>query len=77
MASTSKKGGKKVRNNLITRRKAKGLSQEQMAQKIGCERSTYSGYELGYFNPSMEKALKIKEVLGYTKDDIFSNENVS
>ena len=77
MASTSKKGWKKVRNNLITRRKAKGLSQEQMAQKIGCERSTYSGYELGYFNPSMEKALKIKEVLGYTKDDIFSNENVS
>lgn len=66
-----------MRNNLIARRKAKRLSQEQMAQKIGCERSTYSGYELGYFNPSMEKALKIKEVLGYTKDDIFLNENVS
>ena len=66
-----------MRNNLIARRKAKGLSQEQMAQKIGCERSTYSGYELGYFNPSMEKALKIKKVLGYTKDDIFLDENVS
>lgn len=66
-----------MRKNLIARRKAKKLSQEQMAQKIGVERSTYSGYELGYFNPSMKKALKIKQVLGYSKDDIFLNEEVS
>lgn len=65
-----------MRNNLIARRKAKKLSQEQMAEQIGCERSTYSGYELGYFNPSMKNALKIKEILGYTKDDIFSNQDV-
>lgn len=62
-----------MRVNLIKRRKMKKLSQEQMAKRIDVERSTYSGYELGYFNPSMEKALKIKEVLGYSKDDIFLN----
>lgn len=66
-----------MRKNLIERRKMKNLSQEQMAEKIGVARSTYSGYELGYFNPSMKKALKIKEVLGYSNDDIFRNEEVS
>lgn len=66
-----------MRKNLIARRKAKKLSQEEMAKKIGVERSTYSGYELGYFNPSMKRALKIKEILGYSKDDIFLNEQVS
>ncbi len=66
-----------MRTNLIQRRKAKKFSQEQMAKKIGIERSTYSGYELGYFNPSMKNALKIKEILGYTKDDIFLNTDVS
>ncbi len=66
-----------MRKNLIARRKAKKLSQEEMAQKIGVERSTYSGYELGYFSPSMKNALKIKEILGYSKDDIFSNQRDS
>ena len=66
-----------MRKKLIERRKNKKLSQEQMAEKIGIERSTYSGYELGYFNPSMKNALKIKQILGYSKDDIFLDDEVS
>lgn len=63
-----------MRKKLIEKRKSKKMSQEQIAQKIGVERSTYSGYERGYFNPSMKSALKIKEVLGYSRDDIFFND---
>jgi len=42
-----------------------------MASKLNIARTTYTGYENGNFSPSLETALRIKEILKYKKDDIF------
>lgn len=65
-----------MRTKLIEVRKKKKLTQEQMAQKLNISRTTYTGYENGTFSPSLEKALEIKKILGYKKDDIFLISNV-
>lgn len=66
-----------MRDKLIEIRKKKGLTQEEMADKLNIARTTYTGYENGKFSPSLEIALKIKEILKYKKDDIFLTNNVS
>ena len=66
-----------MRNKLIEIRRAKGFSQEEMADKLNIARTTYTGYENGNFAPSLEIALQIKMLLDYEKDDIFLNFNVS
>ena len=58
-------------NKLEELRKKKGFTQKEMAEKLGIARSTYSGYEKGYFFPPITIAIKIKEILKYKKDDIF------
>lgn len=66
-----------MREKLISARKQKGLTQQEIAEMIGVSRTTYTGYEKGNYSPSLEKAVKIKEVLKYKNDDIFLNTNVS
>lgn len=61
-----------MRKKLIEIRKKRGFTQSQMAEKLQIARSTYTGYEKGNFSPSLESALKIKKILNYQKDDIFS-----
>ena len=65
-----------MRLKLIEIRKKKKLTQEEMAKKLNISRTTYTGYEKGTFNPSLEKALEIKKILGYKNDDIFLIYNV-
>lgn len=65
-----------MRLKLIEVRKRRKKTQEEIAEMIGVSRSTYTGYEKGDFDPSLEKALKIKEILKYKNDDIFLNSNV-
>lgn len=65
-----------MRYNLIRLRKDKGLTQENVSKLIDVKRSTYNAYELGTVDPSLEKAIKIKKLFKYEKDDIFLNENV-
>ncbi len=60
-----------MRERLRKIRLKKGLTQEELAGKIGIDRSTYTNIELGYKNPSLKVALKIKEELDYKDDDIF------
>ena len=52
----------------------RNLTQEDIASKLGIDRATYTNIELGNRNPSLEVALKIKQVLRYKNDDIFLNE---
>ena len=66
-----------MRYNLINQRKKKKMTQKNVSDLIEVSRSTYNAYELGTIDPPLEKALKIKEILKYNKDDIFLNENVS
>ena len=66
-----------MRKKLILLRKKHNLTQEHMAELIGVSRTTYTGYENGRVNPSLENGLRIKKILNYTFDDIFLNTNVS
>lgn len=61
----------KVRLNLRKRREMLGLTQEEVAKKVGIARNTYTNIELGVKNPSFTVALKIKEAVSYYDDDIF------
>ncbi len=47
------------------------LTHEELAEKVGINRATYTNIELGYKNPSLKVAIKIKDVLNYHDDDIF------
>lgn len=65
-----------MRINMINRRKKLRLTQEQVANKAGIARTTYTNIELGDKNPSLAVALKIKEALRTDKDDIFLTNHV-
>ncbi|MDU2686203.1 helix-turn-helix domain-containing protein [Paeniclostridium sordellii] len=62
-----------MRTNLKEVRKNKNLTQLQVANKLNIERSYYTKTERGQRTPSLDIALKIKEILNYNDDDIFKN----
>lgn len=62
-----------MRTNLKEVRKNKNLTQLQVANKLNIERSYYTKIERGQRTPSLDIALKIKEILNYNEDDIFKN----
>ncbi|RGX07458.1 helix-turn-helix transcriptional regulator [Paraclostridium sordellii] len=62
-----------MRTNLKEVRKNKNLTQPQVANKLNIERSYYTKIERGQRTPSLDIALKIKEILNYNDDDIFKN----
>jgi transcriptional regulator with XRE-family HTH domain len=50
-----------ISQNLKNIRKRKGLSQEEMAQKLKLNRSTYSGYENEVAQPNLETLLLLAQ----------------
>lgn len=54
-----------MRDWLIKRRKLKGLTQEQVARKVGISRSYYSEIETGEKTPSGKTAKRISDVLEF------------
>lgn len=56
--------GKKIK----TLRKTRGLSQEDLAFKLGMQRSTISNYEIGRRSPSLRELEKISSILGVGLD---------
>jgi putative transcriptional regulator len=65
-----------MRINMINRRTELGLTQEDVANMANIARSTYTNIELGYKNPSLTVALKIKKILKCKDDNIFLISNV-
>jgi putative transcriptional regulator len=61
---------------MIKRRKKLGLTQKEVAKRVSIARTTYTNIELGDKNPSLQVALRIKEVLEVEDDDIFLISNV-
>lgn len=47
------------------------LTQQDLADKVGCSRQTIHSIESGKFVPSVELALKISRVLGCKVEDLF------
>jgi len=60
-----------MRKALYSRRKYKGYTQAEVAEKAGINRASYVHVERGTRNPSLNVAIKIAEVLECKMDDIF------
>ena len=61
--------------NLKEMRIAKGLTQEQLANECGVQRTTITMIELGVNKPSVELAKKLGEILEVKWSDVFEDDN--
>ena len=70
-------------NRLYESRKQKGLSQEELANKINVSRQTISKWEIGDSTPDMEKLHALSDLFGISLDELVTGnspvvcENVS
>ena len=55
-------------------RECLGLTQEQVAQALHIDRSTYAYYELGRSNPSLEAIVRLANIFGVTTDALLCRE---
>ncbi len=58
------------KDNLISLRKIKNLSQDELAEKINVSRQTVSKYETGESFPDIEKAAAIAELFDVSLDEL-------
>jgi len=62
--------------NLCAWRRAKGLSQKEMSERLGVHINTYQKWEHSPKKISIENATKIAEIFGVSIDDISFKEEV-
>lgn len=62
--------------NIYNLRKNKGLSQEQLADKISVTRQTISNWELGETYPNPEQLKLLSKLLDISIDDLIENESI-
>ena len=55
-------------------RAAKGLSQQELADRLGVSRQTINAIEKGDYNPTIRLCIGICRVLGLTLNDLFWKE---
>lgn len=53
-------------------RAAMGLSQEDLANRVGVRRETIARLEKGLYNPSLKLAMDIAKVFGKTVEEVFT-----
>lgn len=61
--------GKKIMNL----RKEKGLSQEELAEKVGVARQTISKWELGETSPDLKQAKELSKIFNVSLDELVDN----
>lgn len=61
-------------DNLVSLRKLNGMSQEQLAEKIGVSRQTLSKYETGEALPDIGKCRVLADVFNVSMDDLVNYE---
>ena len=57
-------------------RARRNLSQQQVANHIGCSAVAYSRYENGIRQPSIETLLRVADLFGVTVDFLLGRQNV-
>ena len=57
-------------NKLYELRKQKGLSQEELANRLNVSRQTVSKWEVGESSPDMEKLVAISELFDISLDEL-------
>ncbi|MCI8526607.1 MAG: helix-turn-helix transcriptional regulator [Oscillospiraceae bacterium] len=60
-----------MKNQLEAIRKARGITQEELADALAVSRQTISSLEKGRYNPSILLAYKLARYFGVTIEDIF------
>jgi putative transcriptional regulator len=58
-------------NKIKELRAGHGLTQEELAQRVGVRRETIVFLEAGKYNPSLKLAHEVALVLGVTIDELF------
>ena len=62
--------GKKI----MELRKKSGLSQEELAEKVGVARQTISKWELGETSPDLKQSKELSKILNVSLDELASND---
>ncbi len=62
--------GDKFNENLKIARERYGISQKELAEKIGVAKSTYSLYESGSREPNVQTIKKIADILNVSADEL-------
>lgn len=60
-----------MKNHIEERRKARGMTQQQLASELGVSRQTIISLENGKYNPSIMLAHSIARLFGERIEDIF------
>jgi len=63
-----------MKNNIRVERAIKGLTQEELANKVSVSRQTINAMEANKYVPSTVLALKIAKVFNKSVEDIFTLE---
>ena len=56
---------------VVTLRKQKGWTQQQLADQVGVTRQTVNAIEGGKYSPSLEVAFRIAHVFGEPLEEVF------
>ena len=63
-----------IGNKIMELRKKNGLSQEELAEKIGVARQTISKWELGETSPDLKQAKELSKILKVSLDELSNND---
>ena len=64
-----------MQNTIRERRKARGLSQEELARQCGVSRQTINAIENDKYDPTLSLAFRLAKALETTVDALFSHED--
>ena len=64
-----------MKNTIRERRKARGLSQEELARQCGVSRQTINAIENDKYDPALSLAFRLAKALETTVDALFSHED--
>lgn len=62
-----------IANRLVELRKQKGLSQEELADKLGISRQAVSKWERAEAGPDVDNAIRLSRLYGISLDELFGN----
>ena len=63
-----------IGNSIMNLRKKNGLSQEELAGKIGVARQTISKWELGETSPDIRQAKELSKIFNVSLDELTGND---